>query len=47
MDQRPNVIAKTMELLKESKRVYLHDLGFGNRFLDKTQSTINNNKKNR
>ena len=42
MDQRPNVISKTMELLKETKRLYLHNLGFGNRFLDKTQSTINN-----
>lgn len=37
MDQRPNVITKTMEFLKASKRVYLHDLGFGNRISDNTK----------
>ena len=36
MDQRPNVKYKTVKLLEENKGEKLHDVGFGNDFLDMT-----------
>ena len=42
MDQRPN---KSIKLLEENIGVNLHDLGFGNRFLDMTPKTQAKKKK--
>ena len=47
MDHRPKFKCKALKLLEENIEVNLHDLGFGNGFLDMTPKAQQQEKKNR
>lgn len=40
MDHRPHVKDKTMKVLEENTKYYLHDMGVDKDFLDNTQKAV-------